>query len=81
VDAPLGLAALGAAAAGALVFRGGAHHGLGQQAAQGVPSGARRSGDNIGVGQPPAPLLLGELGLQTAVARQGGEFHSVPHIR
>ena len=81
MDAALGFAALGTVSAGALVFRGGAHHGLGQQAAHGVPSGAHRPGNDIGVGQSTASLLLGELSLQTAVARQSREFHSVPHIR
>ena len=63
--------------AGALSRRSGADHGGGKLLCQGVPPGALWPGDEIGVGEAPALLPLGQLLLQALVPRQGRKVHGL----
>ena len=77
VDAAKNLFAGSAPAAGSFLSLSGADHGGGQKPGQGALPRARRPADQIGMAQPPALLLGGELLLQGGVARQRGKFHGL----
>ena len=80
VDAGGHLPAGGTVAAGTLPAGVSTQHSPAQQPGQGMPPQPRRAGEDIGVGQAPAPLLLGEDRLHMGVARQGRQFHNIPRF-